>query len=159
MKFKRYLKKCEEFSICSEIGNSAGICVVEPADERRTLYQIVIKGSGRMAKVFDSNFLEGDCKNKIMTDLRGFMGSDTIFQSYEPFHMYGFNTLDTHQDWEGKLIKESFMGENDSWLVCFDGNPTINDVLLSRMDYAKLENKWYNVDINNSVVGVFKKNG
>ena len=112
-----------------------------------------------MAKVFDSNFLEGDCKNKIMTDLRGFMGSDTIFQSYEPFHMYGFNTLDPHQDWEGKLIKESFMGDNDSWLVCFDGNPTINDVLLSRMDYAKLENKWYNIDINNSIVGVFKKNG
>ena len=74
-------------------------------------------------------------------------------------NLAGFNTLDTHQDWEGKLIKESFMGDNDSWLVCFDGNPTVNDAILSRMDYAKLEKKWYNVDINNSIVGVFKKNG
>ena len=26
-------------------------------------------------------------------------------------------------------------------------------------DYAKLENKWYNVDVNDSIVGIFKKIG
>ena len=158
MKVQRFLKKCEEFTICSEFGE-AGSCVVELAKERMTLHQIVVKGSGRMAKTFDSEYLEGDCKNKIMTDLRKFMGCDTIFESYEPFHMYGFNTLSRDTDWEGRLIRESFEGDCQSWLICFDGEPIINGNKLKVMDYAKLTNKWYDVDINDSIVGVFTKNG
>jgi len=42
-------------------------------------------------------------------------------------------------------------------LVCFDGRPVINGVELARMDYAKLENKHYNVDIKDGLVGVFTK--
>ena len=53
--------------------------------------------------------------------------------------------------------KESFDGNDKSWLVCFDGRPVINGVELARMDYAKLENKYYNVDIKDGLVGVFTK--
>ena len=54
MKVTRFFKKCEEFSICSEVGD-AGTIYIEPADDMlMTLYQIQVKGSGRMAKIFDN---------------------------------------------------------------------------------------------------------
>ena len=65
--------------------------------------------------------------------------------------------MSKNQHWDGKLVNESFEGDDKSWLVCFDGRPVINDVELSRMDYAKLENKHYNLISNNSIVGVFTK--
>ena len=54
-------------------------------------------------------------------------------------------------------MKGSFEGNENSWLVCFKGNPIINDVELKVMDYAKLDNKHYDVKLNNSLVGVFTK--
>ena len=42
----RYNKKCEEFSICCEVGQS-GVIVLEKSTERYTSYQIVVKGSGK----------------------------------------------------------------------------------------------------------------
>ena len=74
-----------------------------------------------------------------------------------PEATYGFNTLNKNQDWDGKLINESFEGDDKSWLVCFDGRPVINGLELARMDYAKLENKHYDVDIKDGLVGVFTK--
>ncbi len=40
MSVKSYIKKCEEFSICSQVGDSAGLVFVEPAVDRMTMYQI-----------------------------------------------------------------------------------------------------------------------
>ena len=37
------------------------------------------------------------------------------------------------------------------------GNPIINGVKLRPRDYAKLENKHYDVSSNNSMIGVFTK--
>ena len=153
---KRFFKKCEnEFAICSEIGD-AGLLFTEYARERYTLYQIVNKGSGKIAKVFDSECEEVIKGEKILS-LKKYIGYDTIFESYEPFHIFGFNTLNINQDWDGKLIEGSFEGDHNSWLVCFDGRPIINGKELKRMDYAKLHNKEYNVELNDSVVGVFTK--
>ena len=92
-----------------------------------------------------------------MVDLKRFIGSNTVFESYEPFHIYGFNTYDLNQDWDGKLIHESFTGNDRSWLICFNGRPVINGVPIRKMDYAKLENKHYNVDIKDGIVGMFTK--
>ena len=44
-----------------------------------------------------------------------------------------------------------------SWLINFDGNPNINGKIMKRMDYAKLEDKIYNVNINDAIVGLFTK--
>ena len=41
--------------------------------------------------------------------------------------------------------------------MCFKGNPIINGVELKEMDYAKLDNKQYDVQLNDSLVGVFTK--
>ena len=157
MSVKSYLKKCEEFSICSQVGDSAGLIFFEPSIDRMTMYQIIVKGSGRMAKIFDSNYILGDSHKNNFIDMKKYLGQSTIFESHEPFLIYGFNKLSKNQDWDGKLISESFEGDNKSWLVCFDGRPVINGIELARMDYAKLENKHYNVDIKDGLVGVFTK--
>ena len=157
MSVKRYLKKCEEFSVCSEIGDRAGLVFVEPSSERLTLYQIIVKGSGKVAKIFDSDYIVGDSHKNNFIDMRKYLGHHTIFESHEPFRIYGFNTLSENQDWDGKLVRESFMGDDRSWLICFDGRPVINGVELARMNYSKLENKHYDVKLNKSIVGVFTK--
>ena len=157
MSVKSYIKKCEEFSICSQIGDSAGLVFVEPAVDRMTMYQIAVKGSGRLSSIFNSEFEVGDANGINFSSMKHYLGQTTIFESYEPFHIYGFNTLNKNQDWDGKIINKSFDGNDKSWLVCFDGRPVINGVELGRMDYAKLDNKHYDVEIKDGLVGVFTK--
>ena len=55
MRCKQYIKKCGEFSVCSEVGE-ANVLFTEHADDRTTLYQIIVKGSGRVAKTFSSEY-------------------------------------------------------------------------------------------------------
>jgi hypothetical protein len=71
--------------------------------------------------------------------------------------MYGFNTSEKYVDWDGRLVTESFTGDDKSWLICFDGNPVVNGKVLHKLDYAKLEQKLYNVEINDGLIGVFTK--
>ena len=46
-RFHRYFKKCEEFALCAEVGD-VDVIHVEDLTERYTLYQVVVKGSGRL---------------------------------------------------------------------------------------------------------------
>ena len=156
MNFKRSFKKCEEFYICCTQGGE-GVVHVEKHEDNKTLYAIQAKGSGRCATIFSSDYIEGDEKQNNFGGMKQFIGKHVIFESYEPFKQYGFNTLSYDHDWDGKLVKESFQGNDNSWLVCFKGNPTINGVNLREMDYAKLENKHYDVTLNDAIVGVFTK--
>jgi len=54
-------------------------------------------------------------------------------------------------------VKESFDGDDKSWLICFSGKPIINGVVVKPLDYAKLDNKHYEVTLNDAIVGVFTK--
>ena len=157
MSVKSYLKRCEEFSICSQVGDCAGLIFVEEAVDRSTMYQIIVKGSGKVSTIFNSDYIIGDSHKNNFIDMRKYLGYHTIFEATEPFMIYGFNTLNLNQDWDGKLISNSFDGDDKSYLVCFKGNPVINGVKLKPRDYAKLENKHYKVTSNNSIVGVFTK--
>ena len=140
----RYFKKCEEFAICSEVGEP-NLLFPETHDERRTLYQIVVKGTGKVGRIFDSEYTNLDEQNNYFVDLKKYMGTDTIFQSHTPFHIYGFNKIDNF-DWDGKLVTESFKGE-----------PIINGVTMKTMDYAKLCDKEYEVVLNDALLGIFTK--
>ena len=156
MNFKRSFKKCEEFRICCTQGGE-GVVHVEKHEDNKTLYSIQAKGSGRCATIFSSDYIEGDEKQNNFGCMKQFIGKHVIFESYEPFIQYGFNTLSYDHDWDGKLVKESFDGDDRSWLICFKGNPIINGKELRVMDYAKLENKHYDVTLNDALVGVFTK--
>ena len=156
MNFKRSFKKCEEFRICCAYGDK-GVVFVDEHEKNKTLYSVQVKGSGRCATIFSSDYIEGDEKQNNFGCMKQFIGKHVIFESYESFKQYGFNTLSYDQDWDGELVKGSFQGDDNSWLVCFKGNPTINGVNLREMDYAKLENKHYDVTLNDAIVGVFTK--
>ena len=86
-----------------------------------------------------------------------YLYSKRYYTSSTPYHMFGFNALEPKQDWDGRLVKESFDGDNKSWLICFSGKPIINGVIVKPLDYAKLDNKHYEVILNDAIVGVFTK--
>ena len=150
----RYFKKCEDFCICGAMGLGNEI-IAETAEVNKTLFQIGIRGSGRVAKAFDSNCI--DMVAGQIYDISHLMGTDRVYQPHEDFELYGFNPINPEDKWTVKTIKNSFRGDNKSWLINFDGNPKINGKVMKRMDYAKLEDKDYDVVCNNSIIGMFTK--
>ena len=89
MTVKRYVKKCEEFLICSETG-SAGDVFVDPAAENRALFHILIMGSGRGGFTFDSEYVEADARTNNFHNKKQYIGRDLIFEAYEDYHIFGF---------------------------------------------------------------------
>lgn len=158
MTVKRYVKKCEEFAICSETG-SAGDVFLDSAVENRALYHIIIKGSGRGGVAFDSEYVEADAQVNKFHSKKQYLGKNLIFEAYEDYHIFGFCPIRVTDQWKGRLVNESFDGQDGSWLICFDGRPLINGKELQRMDYARLENKKYEIELNNSVIGLFTRTG
>ena len=154
MTVKRYMKKCEEFAICSETG-SAGDVFVDRKIENRALFHILIRGSGRGGFTFDSEYVEADARINKFHNKKEYIGKDLIFQAYEDYHIFGFCPLSLRDHWDGRLVEESFDGQEGSWLICFDGRPVVNGKELQRMDYARLKNKRYEIELNNSVIGLF----
>lgn len=152
--YKRSLKRCEEFLMCSEVGDS-DVIVAEHSSVRDTLYQICLYGRIKVGKCFESEYLE---LKRGIHDVKKFKQQHTNFYSYEPFHIYGFNKLDDSEDWNATEIKESFTCNQRGWLICFDGYPIVNGKELKRMDYALLEDgKEYNVEIKNGLLGFFTR--
>ena len=155
-KIKRLIKKCEEFYICAEYGDKDAVGVEYSG--RFTMYQYIISGTTSF------NLIDGDkliqerySRENELIDVKKYLNDRLLVIAEEDMFMVGFNTLDRNVDWNGKLVKDNFIGDDKSWLICFDGYPIINDQELKRWDYAKLENKEYNVIINDGLVGVFTK--
>tara|TARA_R100000234_G_scaffold101038_1_gene70061 strand:- start:500 stop:982 length:483 start_codon:yes stop_codon:yes gene_type:complete len=155
---KKYYKKCGDFIICGyeadkgSIGNEYG-------GYRTTLYQIVVKGSGKIAKLFDSNVKDLSVSSGRLVDLKDLLGKDVVFQFTEDTEVFGFNTLDVKQDWNAELITDTFTASSDdSWIVCFDGKSTINDKDFEKYDYGKVtKGTEYKVTLNNSILVLFTK--
>ena len=155
-KIKRLIKKCEEFYICAEYGDKDAVGVEYSG--RFTMYQYIISGTTSF------NLIDGDkliqerySRENELIDVKKYLNDRLLVIAEEDMFMVGFNTLDRNVDWNGKLVKDNFIGDDKSWLICFDGYPIVNDQELKRWDYAKLENKEYNVIINDGLVGVFTK--
>ena len=153
---QKFIKKCEEFVLCGGYGEADGI-FTDGFPDNHAIYHIIIKGSVKMGRPFEPNYISLDANTNNFVDVKDYLYSQRVYTSSSPYHMFGFNSIDIKQDWNGKLIKESFKGDDKSWLICFDGNPVINDVYVNPMDYSKLENKHYDVCLNNAVVGIFTK--
>ena len=155
---KKYYKKCGDFIICGyeadkgSIGNEYG-------GYRTTLYQIIVKGSGKIAKLFDSNVKDLSVSGGRLVDLKDLLGKDVVFQFTEDNEVFVFNTLDVKQDWNAQLITDTFTASSDdSWIVCFDGKSSINDKDFEKYDYGKVtKGTEYKVTLNNSILVLFTK--
>ena len=73
--------------------------------------------------------------------------------------MWGFNTLIDGEDWDGRLLNQNYLKvEQQSVLVCLDGNPIVNEIKLCKYDYDELTiGKDYNIMLNNGVLALFTK--
>ena len=156
MIMERFIKKCEEFVICGSYGD-ANVTFADGFPDNNAIYHVITKGEIKMGVPFDSDYITLHYKDNNFVDVKEYLYKNRIYLSLSSYYMYGFNSIDIKQDWNGKLVEESFEGDNKSWLICFNGTPIINGVTLESMDYAKLESKHYNVDINDAIVGIFTK--
>lgn len=153
-----YFKKCEEFYICGSKSKKKEI-FAESGDRSLTLFQIIVRGRGRLITTFDTTTI--DCSQGDIVDCKSMMGKDRVLvsdkDSEDYYEVYGFNPLDRSQDWNAKKITSSFRGDSNSWIICFDGSANINGKVIKKFDYAKLEDKDYEVEIGNALLGVFTK--
>ena len=154
MTIKRFFKKCEEFTICSEIGD-AGDYFLDGYPDNSTIFHILLKGSGKLGAPYESEYLEDG--PFVLVNTKEYLYKHRIYYGSEDFHIVGFNPLKPEHDWDGRLVTESFTGDHMSWLICFDGNPVVNGKKLSRWDYAKLEDKDYDLELNDGCIGVFTR--
>ena len=152
---KKYFKKCEEFTICGALGFKSEI-IGETSIENQTMFQVMVRGSGRVGKAFDPNYIE--LVEGQIHDVSNLVGSNRVYQPHEDFKVYGFNALNSDDKWSFKKITDSFKGDDKSWLICFKGEPIINGVTMKTMDYAKLCDKDYKVVLNDAILGIFTKN-
>ena len=153
---RHFMKKCEEFTLCGGSGDAGGL-FTHGYPDNYAIYHIIVKGRVNMGRPFEVDCVTLDADKNKFVDVKDYLYSHRIYTSDKPYHMYGFNALEPEQDWDGKLMKESFDGDDRSWLICFNGKPIINGITVKPMDYAKLENKHYDVQLNDAIIGVFTK--
>ena len=161
---RRATRHCEDFCLCIMVGKK-GEVVAENPDDRFTLYQYNIYGGGKAGVMFEEGYIESE--SRVLMDLRLHVRKKVIFEATEDFFTIGFNTLDKDQNWEGRLVKDDETTldldyirelEKETFLICFDGQPIVNNKQMKRYDYARLDlSKDYNI-INNGVLGIFYKN-
>ena len=157
MKFDRYIKKCDTWVACAYDGEE-GTCAYEYPHERKVLYHYLYYGSAKVGEPFSDNYriLKG---NGVLLNVKDLYKKHNVFCFLEKTSMWGFNTLIDGEDWDGRLLKdEEVKVENESVIICLDGNPFINNKRLIQFDYADLSsNKIYDVELNEGVVALFTK--
>jgi hypothetical protein len=161
-KCKRFFRHCEEFSLCVNIGEK-GYVIAEHPNERFTIFYYGIHGSGKFGRMFESDFINLDSKNRIIEDVQDYVHSKVLFEATEDFFIIGFNTLDKNIKWKAELLTS----ENNvvktkigkSFLVCLDGNVFVNGKKFKRYDYAEIfPEVEYKLDIDKTGgLGLFSK--
>lgn len=160
-RIKRFIKKCEDFYVCAEYGDKNSIGVEFP-DDRKTMYQYMVQGKISLITIDEDKFTRRLCEANDSTkhqliDVKEHLNNRLLLTAEEDFFMIGFNTLHKGIDWDGEIKTESFIGNDNSWLIIFDGSSVINGKTLYRFDYAKLENKFYDITLNDGIIAVFTK--
>ena len=156
-KHREYFKKCEEFTICA-LRCDKGWIGTEHVQKVNGLYYYCIHGTGKFAVPFQEDYVE--IKPKDFFNVKKYLNNHAMFEAFEDFYWIGFNRLpNENRDWDGRLIREDVLTvEKESWMICFDGHPVVNEKELSRFDYAKLtKDNDYTVSLNGGVLGLFTK--
>ena len=162
---RRAIRHCDDFSLCINMGKK-GYVIAETPEERNTIFQYIIYGGGKAGVMFEEGYFEGRVGE--LMDIRKYIRKHGIFEATEDFLILGFNTLDKNQNWEGRLVSKDETKLNldiirelrkETFLICFDGKPVVNEKQMKRYDYAKIDlNKDYNVELNGGALGLFYKN-
>ena len=162
---RRAVRHCEHFSLCVNIGKKGHVIAEDPR-ERFTIYQYNIYGGGKAGVMFEEGYIESQVG--VLMDLRPHIHKKVIFEATEDFFTIGFNTLDKNQNWEGRLVKKNETKldlnyirelEKETFLICFDGKPVVNNKQMKRYDYARINlSKDYDIKLNNGALGLFFKN-
>ena len=164
---KRRFRNCGEFGLCINIGDN-GYVLAEDFDTFQSIFLYVVKGNGKIGKMFKTDYL--DLNEGKFYDIKDYENDDVIFKSDEEFYLIGFNNIN-QDSWEGRLIKsdetkldlKSIYDKPDPvssrcFIVCFDGNPFVNDKQLKRFDYSEVVYpKEYNIKLNGGAIGFFIK--
>ena len=125
------------------------------AHERKTIYQYATKGLVKISKLFSS-------ESKIfgsgaLINVKEFYNHNVVYEFLEDTDVWGFNPMN-EDDWDGKIVNQTFKSSGTSILVCLDGNPIVNNITLSRYDYDELTaGKIYNIIPDNGVLALFTK--
>lgn len=162
---RRFYREGEHFSLCVNIGEKDYVLAEHPVNTN-TIFYYVIKGSGKLGKMFSEESLT--VKAGDFVDVRDTLHDYRTFHSMEDFHLVGFNTLDKNQNWEGRLI-ESHESKLDlklvrdlrrpTFLVCLNGKPIVNSKIMKRYEFAQLDIfREYSVELGEGVLGLFYKN-
>ena len=162
---RRAVRHCEHFSLCVNVGKKGHVIAEDPR-ERFTIYQYNIYGGGKAGVMFEEGYIESQVG--VLMDLRPHIHKKVIFEATEDFFTIGFNTLDKNQNWEGRLVNKNETKldlnyirelEKETFLICFDGKPLVNNKQMKRYDYAAINlSKDYDIKLNNGVLGLFFKN-
>ena len=125
------------------------------AHERKTIYQYATKGLVKISKLFSSEskiFGSGTLIN-----VKEFYNHNVVYEFLEDTDVWGFNPIN-EDDWDGKIVNQTFISSGTSILVCLDGSPIVNNITLSRYDYDELTSgKIYNIISDNGVLALFTK--
>ena len=156
MNSQHYFKKLEKFAVCA-FQAEKGCIEVELKSESCGIYHYVFYGSAKIGKAFQSEF--EIIKKGEFFSMKDYLYTPRMYEALEDFYMFGFNIQNKDEDWHGRLLKdEAFKVENESVIICLDGNPFINNKRLVQFDYADLStDKTYDVELNEGVVALFTK--
>jgi hypothetical protein len=161
-KCKRVLRNYDDFSLCVNIGQR-GYVLAEHPNERNNLFYYGLYGSGKFGKIFESDCIILDAKNKELVNVSEYIYDKVVFEALSDFYIIGFNTFDKNVKWDGRLITNDespfVVDEPNSYFICLNGNIRINDKEFKRFDYALVDvGKEYQIKIaENSALGLFTK--
>ena len=152
---RRFHRICEDFTLCVNIGER-GYVLAEHPDERYTIFYYALYGSGKIGKIFESDYILIESKN--LTDVREYINSEVIFHAHEDFCLIGFNTMNKNIHWNARILDKNtkVVKENKkSILICLDGSMIVNDKKFKRYNYASLVvGKEYNIEIDQDSMAV-----
>jgi hypothetical protein len=150
-KCKRFHRKCEDFSLCVNIGEG-GYVLAEHPNERLTIFYYGVYGSGKFGRIFESDHIILDAKDKKVVDVSDYVHDKIIFEALSDFYIIGFNTFNKEWKWTANLLtyenKEFQTSFHRAYLVIVSKNISVNGKLMKRYDYSHLEpDKIYELDI------------
>ena len=146
----------EDFALCNLKVDKDWVGV-HPANDNKGLYYYLYSGSPKIGVAYETTIF--NLNQKELFSSKSHIGKSLILEASDDCDVLIFNTLDKTQDWNGSLVTNTFTCDNEnSYLICLDGTPTVNSTTMQKFDYSKLTSgKEYSITLSGGVLGLFTK--